>query len=297
MQSAVRHLLQSRTPPEAIFCWSDFIALEVLSVAKELGLSVPGDLAEWKRCNTVADCPDPKKNDWPKDKIQTLVAKPFADKAGKEVMDYLNKRAWSNETVNALVAWMTDNQATGWSQHAANPAQYRDQLPRISEALAHWCVDRRVRMLGVEPWAKRGDHLVRYLTHENAELQMGAVSGLADVNAPQATEALVGAIPTLTEGNRKLAIDAHEPVKGTGLHRTPTGQLNAKCLDETSARLCPLDTDHAHVGFALPGQCSHGKFLSERGLCAQPRRVRRSCAPWRPRGPHRAPIARSPGRA
>ena len=32
-------------PPEAIFCWSDFIALEVLSVAKELGLSVPGDLA------------------------------------------------------------------------------------------------------------------------------------------------------------------------------------------------------------------------------------------------------------
>jgi DNA-binding LacI/PurR family transcriptional regulator len=45
VQSAVRHLLQSRTPPEAIFCWSDFIALEVLSVAKELGLSVPGDLA------------------------------------------------------------------------------------------------------------------------------------------------------------------------------------------------------------------------------------------------------------
>lgn len=40
---------------------------------------------------------------------------------------------------------------TGWSQHVANPAQYRDQLPRISKALAHWCVDRRVRMLGVEP--------------------------------------------------------------------------------------------------------------------------------------------------
>jgi LacI family transcriptional regulator len=45
VQSAVRHLLQSRTPPEAIFCWTDFIALEVLSVARELGLSVPGDLA------------------------------------------------------------------------------------------------------------------------------------------------------------------------------------------------------------------------------------------------------------
>ena len=45
VQNVVRHLLQSRSRPEAIFCWTDFIALEVLSVARELGLSVPGDLA------------------------------------------------------------------------------------------------------------------------------------------------------------------------------------------------------------------------------------------------------------
>jgi DNA-binding LacI/PurR family transcriptional regulator len=44
-QAAARHVLQSRNPPEAIFCWTDFIALEVLSVAHELGLSVPGDVA------------------------------------------------------------------------------------------------------------------------------------------------------------------------------------------------------------------------------------------------------------
>ncbi len=74
---------------------------------------VPYDEAEWKRCNTVADCPDPKKNDWPKDTVQTMLTKGFADRAGSEVMDYLNKRAWSNATVNALMAWMTDNQATG----------------------------------------------------------------------------------------------------------------------------------------------------------------------------------------
>jgi len=41
----VRQLLQSRGRPEAIFCWTDFIALEVLSVARELELSVPRDLA------------------------------------------------------------------------------------------------------------------------------------------------------------------------------------------------------------------------------------------------------------
>ena len=44
-QAVARNMLQSRNRPEAIFCWTDFIALEVLSVARELGLSVPGDLA------------------------------------------------------------------------------------------------------------------------------------------------------------------------------------------------------------------------------------------------------------
>ena len=44
-QSVARHLLQSRNRPDAIFCWTDFIGLEVLSVAKELGLCVPSDLA------------------------------------------------------------------------------------------------------------------------------------------------------------------------------------------------------------------------------------------------------------
>ena len=28
-------------------------------------------------------------------------------------MGYLNTRAWSNDTVQKLMAWMTDNQATG----------------------------------------------------------------------------------------------------------------------------------------------------------------------------------------
>jgi len=44
-QAAARLLLQSRRRPDAIFCWTDYIAMEVLSVATELGLSVPRDLA------------------------------------------------------------------------------------------------------------------------------------------------------------------------------------------------------------------------------------------------------------
>lgn len=45
VQNAARHLLEQRNRPDAIFCWTDFIALEVLSVAREMELDVPGDLA------------------------------------------------------------------------------------------------------------------------------------------------------------------------------------------------------------------------------------------------------------
>jgi LacI family transcriptional regulator len=44
-QTVARHLLEQRNRPDAIFCWTDFIALEVLSVARDLGLNVPGELA------------------------------------------------------------------------------------------------------------------------------------------------------------------------------------------------------------------------------------------------------------
>jgi arylformamidase len=40
---------------------------------------------------------------------------------------------------------------TGWSAHMNDSALYRDRMPRISEELAHWCVERRVKLLGVEP--------------------------------------------------------------------------------------------------------------------------------------------------
>ncbi len=66
-----------------------------------------------------------------------------------------------------------------------------------------------LRMLGVEPWGKRGMQLAKYLAKEShADLQMGGVSGLADVNAPEATAALIAALPGLTEHNRGLALDA-----------------------------------------------------------------------------------------
>lgn len=44
VQLATRKLLEMPQRPDAIFCWTDLIALEVISVATELGLSIPNDL-------------------------------------------------------------------------------------------------------------------------------------------------------------------------------------------------------------------------------------------------------------
>ena len=45
VRAVSKHLLQSRNRPEAVFCWSDYFAFEFLSVARELGLNIPSDLA------------------------------------------------------------------------------------------------------------------------------------------------------------------------------------------------------------------------------------------------------------
>jgi kynurenine formamidase len=39
---------------------------------------------------------------------------------------------------------------TGWSAFV-DQAKWRDELPRVSLELARWCVEKRVKMLGVEP--------------------------------------------------------------------------------------------------------------------------------------------------
>ena len=91
-----------------------------------------------------------------------------------------------------------------------------------------------LRMLGAEPWEKRAEQLVRYLVAgTNPELQMGAVSGLADVDAPGATAALVGAVPALTDQNRELALDAllrTEARTGALLDAVAVGKVDAALL-------------------------------------------------------------------
>lgn len=78
----------------------------------KLSEGVPHDKAAWDDCNVKPECAAPKRNAWPKAEVYTVVTDRFA-KRGGDAMNYLKARAWSNDTVNKLLAWMTDNQADG----------------------------------------------------------------------------------------------------------------------------------------------------------------------------------------
>ena len=64
-----------------------------------------------------------------------------------------------------------------------------------------------LRMIALDDWSKRRAQFANYLAYGvDAELQMGAVSGVADVDVPEATQLLLGALKYLNTTNRNLAI-------------------------------------------------------------------------------------------
>jgi hypothetical protein len=65
-----------------------------------------------------------------------------------------------------------------------------------------------LRILGVDDFENRGEQLKKYLTDNDAELQMGAISGLSDMESDDVAPALLASFSDYTESNRKLAIDA-----------------------------------------------------------------------------------------
>lgn len=76
-------------------------------------LEMAHDAAEWARCTSVQDCPDPKPNYWQLAEMVTLASAGATDKLGPEATDYIAKRSWTQAEVSAVMAWMTDNQANG----------------------------------------------------------------------------------------------------------------------------------------------------------------------------------------
>ncbi len=93
------------------YYWAPTAILGKYQMVK-LDAGVPFDQKAFETCNTKADCDHPTKTDWAKSEVFTVVTDKFK-KTGSPALEYLNKRAWGNDTVNQLLSWMNENQATG----------------------------------------------------------------------------------------------------------------------------------------------------------------------------------------
>jgi glycine betaine/proline transport system substrate-binding protein len=72
------------------------------------------DEAEWVRCTTKQDCPDPKPNYWKPAVEATLASAKFLKRDDlRPAKDYFAKRTWSQAEVGKVMLWMTENQANG----------------------------------------------------------------------------------------------------------------------------------------------------------------------------------------
>lgn len=86
----------------------------LLAKYKMVRLDMAYDPAEWVRCTTVQDCPDPKPNYWTTNEMVTLASADFAKRDDiAPIKDYLAKRSWTQAEVAQVMLWMTDNQANG----------------------------------------------------------------------------------------------------------------------------------------------------------------------------------------
>ncbi len=96
---------------------------------------------------------------------------------------------------DSLIIW------TGWSQHAGTP-KYRDELPRISEALAHWCIAHKVKMLAVEPPSVADVNNLVEVTNIHEILLKGVViiEGLTHIEALQSNCVELIALPLKIKG-------------------------------------------------------------------------------------------------
>ncbi|MFS4437627.1 ABC transporter substrate-binding protein [Paracoccaceae bacterium GXU_MW_L88] len=92
------------------YYWAPTAILGKYEMTK-LELGVEHNREQWDECTVVNNCPEPALNEWPRSDVFTAVTKEFAE-SNQITMDYLGERAWSNDTVNELLAWMGDNQAT-----------------------------------------------------------------------------------------------------------------------------------------------------------------------------------------
>jgi arylformamidase len=91
---------------------------------------------------------------------------------------------------------------TGWSAFV-DQAKYRDELPRVSLELARWCVDKRVKMLGVEPPSVADVNNLSEVVEVHQTLLAGGVlivEGLTNLEAIAQEKVFFAALPLKPQG-------------------------------------------------------------------------------------------------
>lgn len=108
-----------------------------------------------------------------------------------------------------------------------------------------------LRVIGVEPWDRRGAQLFRYLVRGiHPELQMGAISGLSDVQSPPAAvaQALASGLEHYAKPNLELALDAllrDEARASVLLDLLADGRLKADRLGEARVKVLKAHASEA----------------------------------------------------
>ncbi len=107
-------------------------------------------------------------------------------------------------------------------------------------------------MIALDGWDKRGEHLTRYLADGvEDELQMGAVSGLADIQSDQAADNLIERLPHLSARNQKLAVAGLVRTEQRALsllNAAADGQLSIDLLDK------PALLEHPSAGVRVEAE-------------------------------------------
>ncbi|MDA7916289.1 cyclase family protein [Verrucomicrobia bacterium] len=92
---------------------------------------------------------------------------------------------------------------TGWSTFAEDVSVYRDQMPRIGDELATWCVESGVNILAVEPPSIADVNNLEEVTRIHKILLSGGVTiveGLTNLNALTTDRVFFMALPIKVGG-------------------------------------------------------------------------------------------------
>ena len=100
-----------RQEPWFGYYWAPTAVLGKYEMVKvDFGSGVDPEM--FKGCITQTECDEPSVTMYPPSLVQTVTTEGFANRA-PEAYDYLTRRSFKNADMNALLAWMEDNQADG----------------------------------------------------------------------------------------------------------------------------------------------------------------------------------------